>query len=186
MKPIRTIILAALLTFGLLTFSSCAKNGAPSEAPSVSASQAADKMCIRDRCHRQWTALKAYANGKGVRILGDMPIYVSADSADAWAGGEMFETDAEGNFTRVAGCPPDYFSADGQDVYKRQEHHLQAPAQESIDKKVPQKLVRRKRHGTHAPFHASHYSTKRGVVVYWIGKGLSLIHISCPQRIVSA
>ena len=64
--------------------------------------------------HRQWTALKAYANEKGVRILGDMPIYVSADSADAWAGGEMFETDAEGNFSRVAGCPPDYFSADGQ------------------------------------------------------------------------
>ena len=69
---------------------------------------------LQYQCHRQWTALKAYANGKGVRILGDMPIYVSADSADAWAGGEMFETDAEGNFTRVAGCPPDYFSADGQ------------------------------------------------------------------------
>ena len=69
---------------------------------------------LQYQCHRQWTALKAYANEKGVRILGDMPIYVSADSADAWAGGEMFETDAEGNFSRVAGCPPDYFSADGQ------------------------------------------------------------------------
>ena len=69
---------------------------------------------LQYQCHRQWTALKAYANEKGVRILGDMPIYVSADSADAWAGGEMFETDAGGNFSRVAGCPPDYFSADGQ------------------------------------------------------------------------
>ena len=69
---------------------------------------------LQYQCHRQWTALKAYAGEKGVRILGDMPIYVAADSADAWAGDEMFETDAEGNFTRVAGCPPDYFSADGQ------------------------------------------------------------------------
>ena len=63
---------------------------------------------------RQWAALKACANEKGVSVLGDMPIYVSADSADAWAGGEMFETDGQGNFSRVAGCPPDYFSADGQ------------------------------------------------------------------------
>ena len=69
---------------------------------------------LQYQCHRQWSALKAYANGKGVLILGDMPIYVAADSADAWAGGEMFETDGEGNFSRVAGCPPDYFSADGQ------------------------------------------------------------------------
>ncbi len=63
---------------------------------------------------RQWAALKGYANGKGIRILGDLPIYVSADSADAWAGRRMFEMDGEGRPTRVAGCPPDYFSADGQ------------------------------------------------------------------------
>ncbi len=63
---------------------------------------------------RQWQALKAYANGQGVRILGDIPIYVSADSADAWAGGPLFEMDAQGHPLRVAGCPPDYFSADGQ------------------------------------------------------------------------
>lgn len=63
---------------------------------------------------RQWAAIKGYANAKGIRILGDLPIYVSADSADAWAGRRMFEMDGEGRPTRVAGCPPDYFSADGQ------------------------------------------------------------------------
>lgn len=62
----------------------------------------------------QWTKLKEYANKNGVKILGDIPIYVAADSADAWAGEALFETDADGEFTRVAGCPPDYFSADGQ------------------------------------------------------------------------
>ena len=62
----------------------------------------------------QWQAVKAYANEKGVQILGDIPIYVSADSVDAWVGGELFELDANGGFARVAGCPPDYFSADGQ------------------------------------------------------------------------
>ena len=62
----------------------------------------------------QWQRLKAYANSKGIRILGDMPIYVSADSVDAWAGGALFELDGEGGFARVAGVPPDYFAADGQ------------------------------------------------------------------------
>lgn len=63
---------------------------------------------------RQWQALKGYANGKGIQILGDLPIYVSADSVDAWVGGRLFELDADGKFARVAGCPPDYFSAEGQ------------------------------------------------------------------------
>ena len=62
----------------------------------------------------QWQAVKAYANKKDVQILGDIPIYVSADSVDAWVGGKLFELDADGRFARVAGCPPDYFSADGQ------------------------------------------------------------------------
>ena len=62
----------------------------------------------------QWKKVKGYANKKGVKILGDIPIYVSADSVDAWVGGELFELDAQGGFARVAGCPPDYFSADGQ------------------------------------------------------------------------
>ena len=69
---------------------------------------------LQYECDLQWNALKAYANQKGVRILGDMPIYVAADSADAWTGGALFERDAEGRFSRVAGCPPDFFSDDGQ------------------------------------------------------------------------
>ena len=62
----------------------------------------------------QWKKVKAYANKKGIQILGDIPIYVSADSVDAWVGGPLFELDANGGFARVAGCPPDYFAADGQ------------------------------------------------------------------------
>ena len=55
----------------------------------------------------QWKKVKDYANEKGIKILGDIPIYVSADSVDAWVGGELFELDAQGGFARVAGCPPD-------------------------------------------------------------------------------
>ena len=63
---------------------------------------------------KQWQALKAYANSKGIKIMGDIPIYVAADSADAWAGRELFEMDSEGHPRRVAGRPPDYFAEDGQ------------------------------------------------------------------------
>lgn len=62
----------------------------------------------------QWKALKRYANEKGIKIIGDIPIYVSLDSADAWAGRELFQFDGEGRPTAVAGCPPDGFSATGQ------------------------------------------------------------------------
>ena len=63
---------------------------------------------------RQWQSLKRYANTRGIRIMGDIPIYVAADSADAWTGGKLFEMDADGRPRRVAGCPPDYFAEDGQ------------------------------------------------------------------------
>jgi len=56
----------------------------------------------------QWDAVRSHARARGVRILGDEPIYVSADGCDRWAHPELFATDA------VAGVPPDYFSADGQ------------------------------------------------------------------------
>lgn len=46
---------------------------------------------------KQWQALKEYANSKGIKIMGDIPIYVAADSADAWAGRELFEMDSEGH-----------------------------------------------------------------------------------------
>ncbi len=65
-------------------------------------------------CFKQWFALKEYANSLGVKIIGDMPIYVSGDSADVWSMPEQFLLDGEGNAVEVAGCPPDAFSADGQ------------------------------------------------------------------------
>ena len=58
---------------------------------------------------RQWTALKAYANEKGIRIIGDMPIYMANDSADAWAHADILDNKGD-----IAGCPPDYFSPTGQ------------------------------------------------------------------------
>jgi len=62
----------------------------------------------------QWTKLKAYANGRGIRIIGDIPIYVAFDSADAWADPRLFQFDENCRPMAVAGCPPDAFSADGQ------------------------------------------------------------------------
>ena len=64
--------------------------------------------------HRQWHALKQYANDRGVRIVGDVPIYVPLDSADVWANPELFLLDETRRPQMVAGCPPDSFSADGQ------------------------------------------------------------------------
>lgn len=62
----------------------------------------------------QWTALKAYAGENGIEIMGDIPIYVAADSADVWAAPELFLLDACGAPKEVAGCPPDAFSDAGQ------------------------------------------------------------------------
>ena len=62
----------------------------------------------------QWSALKAYANGKGINIIGDIPIYVAFDSADTWANPELFQLDEENIPTAVAGCHPDDFSATGK------------------------------------------------------------------------
>ena len=63
---------------------------------------------------RQWHALKRYANEKGVKIIGDIPIFVAFDSADVWAHRELFHLDERGKPTVVAGVPPDYFSPTGQ------------------------------------------------------------------------
>ncbi|MBR1781785.1 MAG: 4-alpha-glucanotransferase [Oscillospiraceae bacterium] len=62
----------------------------------------------------QWHALLDYAHGRGVRILGDIPIYVALDSADAWAAPELFQLDDGRRPRAVSGCPPDAFAADGQ------------------------------------------------------------------------
>ena len=63
---------------------------------------------------RQWTALRRYAHENGVKIIGDVPIYVPYDSADVWSNPELFQMDEQMNPTAVAGCPPDAFSDDGQ------------------------------------------------------------------------
>ncbi|MDE5615115.1 MAG: 4-alpha-glucanotransferase [Treponemataceae bacterium] len=62
----------------------------------------------------QWQTLKAYANGKGIAIVGDIPIFVAPDSADVWANQPLFQLNKRGVPRCVAGVPPDYFSATGQ------------------------------------------------------------------------
>jgi len=63
---------------------------------------------------RQWYALRRYAEELGIGIIGDIPIFVSMDSSDVWAGQHFFELDANGQPTVVAGVPPDYFAVHGQ------------------------------------------------------------------------
>ena len=69
---------------------------------------------LQFKFYEQWMALKSYANFNGVRIIGDIPIYVAMDSADAWAHPELFQLDKDNVPLAVAGCPPDGFSATGQ------------------------------------------------------------------------
>ncbi|MCL2270195.1 MAG: 4-alpha-glucanotransferase, partial [Treponema sp.] len=64
--------------------------------------------------YTQWQEIKIYAHNLGIAIIGDMPIYVASDSADAWANSELFLLDSSRRPLRVAGCPPDPFSAGGQ------------------------------------------------------------------------
>lgn len=63
---------------------------------------------------QQWGRLKQYANEKGVRMYGDLSIFVASDSADVWANQHLFHLDADGNPSLVSGVPPDYFSETGQ------------------------------------------------------------------------
>ena len=75
---------------------------------------------------RQWYELKKYANENDVLIIGDIPIFVSPDSADAWANKELFQLDSKGYPATIAGVPPDYFSKTGQmwgnPLYAWEEH----------------------------------------------------------------
>jgi 4-alpha-glucanotransferase len=64
--------------------------------------------------HQQWQSVKSYAKGKGIRIIGDIPIFVAYDSADVWVNKDLFYLDDEGLPEVVAGVPPDYFSETGQ------------------------------------------------------------------------
>ncbi len=63
---------------------------------------------------KQWKELKTYVNSLGIQIIGDLPIYVSLDSADTWSNPKVFQLDETGKPRMVAGVPPDYFTADGQ------------------------------------------------------------------------
>lgn len=69
---------------------------------------------LQIKFQEQWCRLKEYAHSQGIRIIGDMPIYVALDSADSWCHPELFQFDEGRRPTAVAGCPPDGFSATGQ------------------------------------------------------------------------
>ncbi len=69
---------------------------------------------IQAEAFNEWLAVKAYANKRGIKIIGDLPIYVALDSADVYASPEQFLLDEKGYPKLVAGVPPDYFSEDGQ------------------------------------------------------------------------
>lgn len=69
---------------------------------------------VQYKFYSQWQGLKEYANEKGIKIIGDIPIYVAHDSADVWSKSALFCLDKDKNPTCVAGCPPDGFSKDGQ------------------------------------------------------------------------
>ncbi len=63
---------------------------------------------------KQWNSVRKYANEKGIKIIGDLPIFIAYDSADLWANKHLFTVDENGNLETVAGVPPDYFSPTGQ------------------------------------------------------------------------
>ena len=69
---------------------------------------------LQYKFQKQWKKLRKYANKNGVKIIGDIPIYVAMDSADVWSHPELFQLDDKSNPVAVAGCPPDGFSATGQ------------------------------------------------------------------------
>ncbi|MGI4803230.1 MAG: malto-oligosyltrehalose synthase, partial [Janthinobacterium lividum] len=63
---------------------------------------------------RQWLSLQIYCHKRSIKLLGDLPFYISYDSADVWANPQLFSIDKNSNMIGVAGVPPDYFNADGQ------------------------------------------------------------------------
>ena len=74
----------------------------------------AEHKFIQFEFHRQWFALKKHCNLLGVKIIGDIPIFVAHDSVDVWANRRLFDLDEKGNSVNIAGVPPDYFSETGQ------------------------------------------------------------------------
>ncbi len=91
------------------------RDGAALRAARASLSVECDFWCfVQWSFARQWQTLREYAQARGIRIVGDLPIYVAWDSVEVWAEPALFELDELGRPRVVAGVPPDYFSADGQ------------------------------------------------------------------------
>jgi 4-alpha-glucanotransferase len=78
------------------------------------ATQIQEQQYYQYQFFKQWHSVKTYAHSKGIQIIGDIPIFVAFDSADAWANRDLFYFDERGNPTVIAGVPPDYFSPTGQ------------------------------------------------------------------------
>jgi 4-alpha-glucanotransferase len=80
--------------------------------------QLADEIAFHQFCQwvfdQQWHEIRQYANARGIRVLGDIPIFVAYDSADVWAHQDLFTLDSKGHPTVISGVPPDYFSETGQ------------------------------------------------------------------------
>jgi 4-alpha-glucanotransferase len=72
------------------------------------------EVFVQREFSRQWAALRTHCHELGVRLLGDIPMFVAHDAADVWANQALFQLQPDGNKRVVAGVPPDYFSADGQ------------------------------------------------------------------------
>lgn len=85
-----------------------------SEVRKAMAKETAFHCFLQFKFFEQWKAVRDHAAGLGVRLIGDIPIYVSFDSCDAWASQQLFELDGRGNPVRVSGVPPDYYSETGQ------------------------------------------------------------------------
>jgi 4-alpha-glucanotransferase len=88
--------------------------GALREARLALADAIAFQAFVQYAFHRQWSALRAYCHGRGVGLIGDIPIFVIHESADVWAHPDLFELNADGTPRLVSGVPPDYFSRTGQ------------------------------------------------------------------------
>jgi 4-alpha-glucanotransferase len=90
------------------------ENGALCQARQAHAERIAFHRFCQWRFFEQWLRLKAYANVRGIRIVGDAPIFIAYQSAEVWASQELFDLDTSGRARVVAGVPPDYFSETGQ------------------------------------------------------------------------
>ncbi len=133
----------------------------------------------------QWEKLKAYANSKGIKIIGDVPIYVAADSADVWTEPELFMLDEKLAMTKVAGCPPDAFSATGQlwgnplyrwDVMKKQDYDWWIRRVQGLSKRYD--IVRIDHFRAFDSFYAIPGKAKTAKNGKWMkGPGIELFHV---------